>query len=351
MTSVESVLKQAEGINKRIVEHNNANRKNEGIREATKNSLVEQLNEFNALYGTNLSLDNMEELQKVYVDSVKDIHANSKHLEEVLKAVDENDIKKVTALTGINIEEDIIKLPRIDIDMDEMEKHAEKAYKQTLESANQSNNLMGYSEPEVIQSIGDEEDENSIQEVPFAGVQIELPEEEEEEGISFTPQETNAQQGVRAIFDANLGNKPSEPKEEQPTSAPINFGNFGQVKQEETVEESKPLDFSSMTFGDSKQEEKQEEPATNPAPAFGFNFGVSNEEEQKPAPVNKPFNFAVEEEPKEEKKEETNINSFLQNFNEQNQNKPNPSDAKLEDALKNQSAPPTFNFNADIDVD
>src|SRR5690606_28831688 len=74
-------------------------------------------------------------------------------------AIDDNDIKKVMELTGIDIEQDSIKMPVINIDMDEMEKQADKAFKQVEQNNSDIPKVFGLG-VEDIEAINEEEVED-----------------------------------------------------------------------------------------------------------------------------------------------------------------------------------------------
>lgn len=306
--NVDEILKQAELINKQINQHNNEMRKQEGIREATKSQLMEELNAFNKEYGTDLNLEDTDALQKVYLDSVKEIYSNKQHLQQVLEAVGNGDTKLVSELTGLDIGQDIIQMPRININMDEMEKQADKAYKQVVNETQETNNLLGVSEPiaEVDATQEEEEEEEGL--LSFGSTNLSI--EDEEPSFKPSTPTVNPQQDVRAFFGNKLSPQSEAHKEENQTveNTTPNFSAAFNSKNNNTTssEDSKPLDFSKM-----------------------FN------------------NVHVDT---EEKKEETgsNINSFLSGFsNVANNKEKTGSTPNVEEALKKQNtAPPKMNFSS-----
>lgn len=310
--NVDEILKQAEQINNAVAKHNNENQKFEGYREATKKRLADEIKKYNQEYGTNLTLEDTEALQKEYVDAVRTINSNTKHLKEVLEAVQENDLKKVSELTGLNIEQETIKMPRIDIDMDEMEKQADKAFNQVNANTSQDNIALGFGVgAEEITEV-DEEDE--VPQVNFGSFTTESDNSDDEQPVS--------QPNIRSFFDGNKVSQESKASE----------------KESQTTENTIPNFSSVFKAGSQQQEETKEEPVLK-KPDFSNMFKSTSQESDNS---------------QKNDSESGQIGSFLQGFNANAKPKQSPSasdNKKIEDALKGQSQNiPTFNFGS-IDID
>lgn len=306
--NVENVLKQAEQINNAVAKHNKENSKYEGFREATKGRLLDELKAYNEKYGTDLTLEDTEKLRNEYVSAVSNIQNETEHLAEVLKAVDENDLKKVSELTGLDISQDTIKMPRIDIDMEEMEKQADRAYEQAVGDATGVNEAVNGAidfSNKLDQKVGEQQVEDDSEEV-----------QEEEKSAPEIP---SFFAGNKVSSQSDAGKKESQTKE---NTVP----NFSEVanKEVEEKEDSKPSsapDFSKMFSGlNSSGETKQEEKPTK----------------------------------EEDSSKDGNIGKFIGGFNFEPQAKETSSkeeEDKVANAIKNQKPQiPQFNFGS-IDED
>lgn len=320
--NVDEILKQAEKINNAIVKHNNENQKYEGFREATKNRLIEQINDYNNQYGTSLSLEDPDSLQKEYVKVVKEIFTTTKHMEEVLQAVQENDIKKVSELTGIDIAQDTIKLPQFNIDMDEMEKQADKAYRDTLNHNKDVQQAVGT-------NLGVSEDEI---------VEVEENEDEDEEEVLFDPSALNLDDGVD---DEDKDNAADQPNIRSFFDGIKIAPESEASKKESQTEENTEPNFSNIfsSIGQDEDNSKQNNPKeeTN-VPDFSNMFAKVKDET---------------EENEDEDKDSKEIGSFIENFKTDDVKKDSGKtnkDKKIDDALKQQPHFPAFDFG-DINLD
>lgn len=274
--TVEDVLREAEKVNQQVAKHNQENSKNEGIRIAKKQEIEKLFTNFNAKHGTQLSPDNTEGIETEYKNAVYGVHSQTKHLNEVMQAIQENDIKKVTALTGVDIAQDTIKMPRMNVDLEEMEKYANN----TLEMQQQDTNL-------VSGLVGNSEQVTQVNE----GVVTQSEEEAEQEQQNSSKDiqnmfKTKIAEG-KANQQANQVNEEVATTQEtvvqQQASAPVfNFG--GQAKQEEVVEEAQVQQSApKFNFGQTatpvEETPVQEEPVQQQQTAPNFSFGQAKQEE------------------------------------------------------------------------
>lgn len=245
--NVEDILKRAEQINIQITKHNSNNQKQEGYREATRKQLINQVNEYNQKYGTAISIEDTESLQREYINELQSIHTETNKLENVLDAVKANDIARVSELTGIDISQDTIKMPEIDIDIETLEKQADKAYEDAM-----SDIALTEGVAEVQQGLTAEDIEVKSENV-------------EDDNESTTPPTdfSNLFGGTKV----SGGSKASDEDQQTKSNTEPNFENvFGQSSgakvNEEVVETSKTVEtpnFSAM-FSQVKTETKKEEP-------------------------------------------------------------------------------------------
>jgi uncharacterized protein YecA (UPF0149 family) len=321
---VDQILKQAEAINQAIEKHNIENQKQEGFREATKKRLVEQLEEYNRLFGTSLTLEDTEGIQKEYEKAFMEIVTESKKMQEVLKAVQENDIQKVSQLTGIDIEQDTIKVPAINVDMDEMERQAEKAFKEVVDNNTIVQQTTGFGVPA-------NQPQPQLQPSDVQETIVETVAEEDEEEPA--PSEPVFRPDIRSFFDGKKVAPESQAGTQQAQTEQNTIPNFSNIFGGGQASQG----------GGNGQPQSQPQPQQKPAglPDFSNMFKKNQQQEgQAQQPTQEPV------------KEPENISAFLSGFKFQGETKnEGKNDAKVEEALKNQSIPvPQFNFGS-IDVD
>ncbi|PHE64205.1 hypothetical protein COF68_04995 [Bacillus toyonensis] len=331
--NIEEILKQADAINKQVAKHNSDNQKSEGMREATRTRIISQLNEFNSMYGTSLTVDNTELFQETYKNAVISIHNETQQLSQVLEAVRNNDVKLVTQLTGIDIAQDTIKMPRIDINLDEMEKHADKSLKIAQDNATIEGALVG--EETEVETPQEEEvvDTNAVKDF-FANVNKQAQE---------TKIADNIQAGVSGAIQTPT--EPAQPVQQTQQETPLfQFGGNVTPEPEQQKQESQPaqqtqqpIQFTGFNVPSQPTQPVQEEKPKATVPDFSRMFGGSQPQEEE----------KVEEKP-------ADVPSFIGNFKQEGQPstpKPIESNSKLEDALANQGQNmPEMNFGS-IDIE
>ncbi|MED3148856.1 hypothetical protein P4370_11950, partial [Bacillus thuringiensis] len=87
--TVEQVLEEAQKLNKQVAVHNQNNSKNEGMRMAKKQEIVRLFEAFNKKHGTQLTPDDTKGIETEYQNAAYGVYNESKHLKEVLKAIEE----------------------------------------------------------------------------------------------------------------------------------------------------------------------------------------------------------------------------------------------------------------------
>lgn len=228
---VQQLLQNAQKLNEQVVKHNEQSKKFEGYREATLKQINTMVDEYNAEYGTSITLDDMKTLQDEYTKEVQVIYNNSKQLTEVLNAIQSNDMRKVKELTGVDVTQDTLTVPNLNIDFDEMEKQAELTYSKAKTELDDIN-MFGSTTEESIEDL----DSSSFQGVDEG---VEEPESEdvgvvEEEKASETPDFSSMFNAVK-VED---GDDEKEDEEGDINNFLTNFGESESSKKDADVDKA-----------------------------------------------------------------------------------------------------------------
>lgn len=368
---VEQILGHAEQLNESVAKHNNENSRLEGHKESTLKRLEKQLSEYNQKFGTDLKLEDSEALAEEYKKSVYEIHSKSQYIESVLKAIQDNDVTGLQELTGVDVKQEAIKVPEIHIDMEEMEKQAEKAFEEVQDDTSQVQGVLGAFNQDLGVSdegveVVKEEEEQSTESTPqvpkglnfnFGNVSNvdnkteTIPQgtsedddwDETDEGSEEEVSQTQASQMFSVFNNKNSGQKVSgdssaNNNQTVENTKPNFSGMFGNTdnKNTETVSESQNSEVVKEKLGN------QEASKETPKPNFGAMFGnVSKQEDTD----------KQEDTPKQEEQSQTIGNDFFKGLQNRNKEEAKKETDKINNAVNNQQAPPKFDFGGSIDVD
>ncbi|MGF2715647.1 hypothetical protein ACQUY5_25915 [Bacillus cereus] len=368
--TVEDVLKEAEKINKQVAVHNQNNSKNEGIRIAKKQEIEKLFASFNAKHGTQLTPDNTEGIEQEYQSSAYGAFNETKHLKQVLQAIEEGNISEVMSLTGVDVAQDTLKIPRMHVDLDELEKQAGNSLKIQQEDTNLLSGIVDDSEQivetnEEVLSITEEESEEQQSDSSkdlqnFFQSQVnqgKANQEANQISQAVANQQTTIQVPTQEVETPVQEEKKVEapkfnfaqPKQEPVAETPVQEEkkaeapkfSFGVPQAETVVEEQPKQETQAPTGGISFGISEEPQAETTKAPSFGQAFAQNKEvveEKKEEAPRKGKVQFSFQ--PKEEKEETVNIP------------KPIPvSGVNLEDALASQGqSMPKFDIGGDIDI-
>ncbi|AFQ29833.1 hypothetical protein P4493_05715 [Bacillus thuringiensis] len=376
--TVEQVLEEAQKLNKQVAVHNQNNSKNEGMRMAKKQEIVRLFEAFNKKHGTQLTPDDTKGIETEYQNAAYGVYNESKHLKEVLKAIEEGDIPQVMALTGVDVSQDTLNIPRMHVDLDELEKQAGNSLKIQQEDTNLVTGIVGDTEQivetneEILEVTEDEAEEQ--QETDMKGLQsffqAKVAEGEANQQATQLSQAVANQQSTIQVPKQEVEQTPVQ--EVKTAEAPkFNFG--AETKKEEVqtpVQEEKKANAPVFSFGNVTETPVKEETPVEPKQetveqpkqesTSGISFGVSADEEVKPVQTPS-FGQAIAQNKEVVKDKEAQPRKGMISFNMQPKEgqevkiptpKPITGGANLEDALAQQGqSMPVFNIGADIDIE
>ncbi|PGF05323.1 hypothetical protein [Bacillus toyonensis] len=376
--TVEQVLAEAQKLNKQVAVHNQNNSKNEGMRIAKKQEIARLFETFNKKHGTQLTPEDTKAIETEYQNAAYGVFNESKHLKEVLKAIEDGYIPQVMALTGVDVSQDTLNIPRMHVDLDELEKQAGNSLKIQQEDTNLVNGIVGDAEQivetneEILETTEDEAEEQ--QEASTENLknffQAKVAEGQANQQATQISQAVANQQSTIQVPKQEVEETPVQ--EVKTAEAPkFNFGSETKKEESETpVQEEKKADAPVFSFGNVSETPVKEETPVEPKQetveqskqesTSGISFGVSVEEETKPVQTPS-FGQAFSQNKEVAKEKQDDVRKGKISFNMQPKEvkessiptpKPITGGANLEDALAQQGqAMPKFNIGDDIDIE